>query len=295
MQKTLLVALLGLFGWCSAGAQQQIVEFNPNDTTYVFGDKINVRSAPGTDAAVAAQLSAGSEVVILERREEKTTLNGVELAWYKVQFNGNQTGFVWGGLLSAWGKKRDGDVQFVANVLKGVKKSPEDLTEYTFEVRAIRGNTILSRQSISIATEGSVWNRYPVEPGARGLKGYKTLVQFGVGFEACGYPWYNWYLLWNGTQLVPLPLCESIADGGVFAHVESYLFPQPGPDNGFGQSDPGHYQGDSAVYFCIEHTETEEKEEGKGGWDENSWKRVRPLRWDGKQWIRPKNMGEPKN
>jgi hypothetical protein len=82
-------------------------------------------------------------------------------------------------------------------------------------------------------------------------------------------------------------VCESIADGGVFAHTEEYIFPQ-GPT----ESMPGHYGAEDLVLFSIRHREMEEREDG--GWDENGWARARPMRWDGKQWIRPKNMNEPK-
>ena len=273
----------------AAHAQQNFLyQCNAGDTVAIFGDKINVRAQPSTEAATVTQLLAADQVKILEVSDQTSTLNGVTLPWYKVQaLNTRSMGYVWGGLLSILPPAATGDVRFVAGVLKAVKKTPDDFPLYSFEIRAIRNNAIASRVATSIQSEGSVYLR-PIEQGARGLKGYSTLLILSIGYEACGYPWQEWYVLWNGSQLSAMPVCESIADGGVFAHTERYLFPQ-GPD----EFTPGHYGAEDQVYFSIEHTETEEKEDGSG-WDENSWKRTRLMRWDGKQWIRPKNMNEPK-
>ena len=289
----LLIKFTFLFCLClafsAATAQQNFLyQCTPGDTVSIFGDKINVRAQPSTESGTVTQLLAGDLVKILEVSDQTSTLNGVTLPWYKVQsLNTRSTGYVWGGLLSILPPAATGDVRFVAGVLKAVKKTPEDFPLYSFEIRAIRNNAIASRVATSIQSEGSVY-LHPVEQGARGLKGYSTLLILSIGYEACGYPWHEWYVLWNGSQLSAMPVCESIADGGVFSHTERYLFPQ-GPD----EFTPGHYGAEDQVYFSIEHTEMEELENGSG-WDENGWKRTRLMRWDGKQWIRPKNMNEPK-
>jgi hypothetical protein len=281
--------LLFLLLFCSAAffSQAQVVRFYENDTTYVFGDKINVRAEASINAATQAQLVAGDEVIIVAELETKTTLNGVELPWYQIRYQNNQKGFVWGGLLSVLGKSTLKDVRFVAGVTKAVKTKVEEGAEYTIEVRAIRNGTVLQKLSKNIKNQGSMHYR-PLEIGARGLKGYSALLIVEMGFEACGYPWNEWYILWNGNQLFPLPLCESVADGGVFAHVERYEFPQ-GPD----ENTPGHIGKEDEVFYTIEHIETNELEDGSG-YDEDSWKRSRRMRWDGKQWNKPLNMNIPK-
>lgn len=274
----------------SLSAQENyLYQWSVKDTVAVFGDKINVRSGPATDASVVTQLTAGEEVIVTEVTEQATTLNGVKLPWYKVQWNnGKSSGFIWGGLLSIMKPASTGDVHFVAGVLKSVRgKEQEDQPTYSFEIRAVRNGGVLSRVATSIKSEGSV-HLLPAEQGARGLQGYATLMTLSIGYEACGYPWQEWYVLWNGSQLSALPLCESIAEGGIFSHTEKYVFPQ-GPD----EFTPGHYGDANLLYFSIAHTERDERQDGSG-WDENSWERARLMRWDGKQWIRPKNMGVPK-
>lgn len=283
--KLLLACLFCLF-FQNLDAQELVMSFVEGDTTYVFGDKINARQEPNTTAGVVDQLLAGDEVIIVKATETRSNLNGVDLPWYLVRFKNKQQGYVWGGLLSVMRKAEIKDIRFVASVTKGVKPK-EGPTEYTVELRAVRQNVVMQRITKNIKSDGYLYS-HALEPGARGLKGYSALIQLELSVGACGYPWYTWYVLWNGNQLHGLPLCESVADGGVFAHTESYEFPQ-GPD----ENTPGHMGQADEIFFTIEHTETEEMEDGSG-FNEDGWKRSRRMRWDGKQWVRPSKMGEPK-
>ncbi|MCC6283574.1 MAG: SH3 domain-containing protein, partial [Saprospiraceae bacterium] len=207
-------SLLFCFFFClsALSAQQNFLfQWSPNDTAAIFGDKINVRSRPSTDAETVAQLTAGQEVVISEVSTETATLNGLTLPWYKIQWNnGKSNGFVWGGLLSIMPPAATGDTRFVAGVLKSVRNTPDDLPEYSFEIRAVRNGAVSSKVSTTIQSEGSVYLRN-IEQGARGLKGYTSLMILSIGYEACGYPWHEWYVLWNGSQLSALPTCQSVA------------------------------------------------------------------------------------
>ncbi len=188
-----------------AAQQNFLFQWAPNDTVAIFGDKINVRSQPSTDASTVTQLTAGQEVIITEVSTQTSTLNGVTLPWYKIQWNnGKSSGFVWGGLLSIMPPAATGDTRFVAGVLKSVKKTADDIPEYSFEIRAVRNGAVSSKVATTIQSEGSVYLRQ-IEQGARGLKGYTSLMILSIGYEACGYPWHEWYVLWNGSQLSALP------------------------------------------------------------------------------------------
>lgn len=279
-------SLLFCFFFClsALSAQQNFLfQWSPNDTAAIFGDKINVRSRPSTDAETVAQLTAGQEVVISEVSTETATLNGLTLPWYKIQWNnGKSNGFVWGGLLSIMPPAATGDTRFVAGVLKSVRKTPDDLPEYSFEIRAVRKGEVSGKVTTTIQTEGSVYLRQ-IEHGARDLKGYSTLMILAIGYETCGNPLHEWYVLWNGSQLSALPVCKTESDGGDFYHAEYYVFPQEGPD----ESRPGHYGDESQVFFSVEQHEREDREDNTG-WDENRSVRARLMRWDGKQWIKPK-------
>ncbi len=286
--KHLSILIIILFCTCPVMAQDfSYHQWNPGDTAAIFGDKINMRAQPSTDAGTVTQLAAADQVSILEVSDKTATLNGLTLPWYKVQALGTRsTGYVWGGLLSIMPPTLSNGVQLVAGAVKSVPGTGDNPAEYQFELRAVRNGAVVNKISTSIKSGGHAYFS-SVEQGARGLKGYSLLLIMNMGYEACGYPWYEWYVLWDGSQLLALPVCESIADAGVFSHTESYMFPQ-GPD----EYSPGHYGPEDQVYFAIEHHEMEELD--TGGWNENSWKRVRPMTRSGKQWIRPKKMDEPK-
>jgi uncharacterized protein YraI len=290
MKKTALILCLALLTCSEAIAQDAFfpITFTPGDTIAVFGDKINVRSQPSTDAPNVTQLLAGERVIIREVQSQQSTVNGLNMPWYSVRIlKDGSNGFIWGGLLSAMPAASIDGVDFVAGITKMTRKPQNENVDYQVEVRAIRDNAVLSRASTTIQNSGGFIYR-PFEPGARGLKGYSALICVGMGYEACGYPWIDWYLLWNGKQLQALPLCTSVAEAGLFAHIETYVFPQ-----GEDEFSPGHHFGEEHFYYSVEHHETDEKE-NNAGFNENSWKRARKMNWDGKQWSKPKNMEIPK-
>lgn len=265
------------------------ISFNPGDTIAVFGDKINVRSQASTDAPNITQLFAGERVIIREQQTQTTTINGIKMPWYKVQILKDKAiGFIWGGLLSAMPYANLDGVVFASGLVKMSRASAEAIPTYSVEVRAIRDNVILSKATTTIDNVGGFIYR-PFEAGARGLKGYSALLCVGMGYEACGYPWVDWYLLWNGKQLQPLPICTSVSDGGIFSHVETYVFPRG--ENEYDNN--GHWFGEDHFYYSVKHREVDEKEDN-AGWNENSWQRSRKMKWDGKQWAKPKNMELPK-
>ncbi|HNE28228.1 MAG TPA: SH3 domain-containing protein, partial [Saprospiraceae bacterium] len=254
------LSLLGLLLSLQTLSGQSLFYFNAGDTTFVFGDKINVRNQPGTDAPVAFQLAAGDMVILLEEREERSTLNKLDQPWYKIKTPSGQTGFIWGGLLSLWGAQQDGEVKFVAGVVQSDGAQPEQdgVPTLSVEVRAVRNGAVISKVSTKIQNQGTVRNR-SIEFGARGLKGFRDLLCFDIGVDACGYPNDEWYILWDGIKLVPLPIITSIADGGVFYHSEDYLFPEGSPWDENGRS--GHYGDPSLIFLSISHGETEELDE----------------------------------
>ena len=254
--------------------------------TYVFGEKVNVRSQPDLEAPVVGKLSAGDPVTILGHTESTTTLNLIAMPWYLVQFQGDQTGYVWGGLLSFGGELNYGNARFVLGVT-AVKmkadKPEENIT--TLELRALQNGSVLDRCAADVPLEGQYGLYAPqLEPGARGLKGYSALLMSTAGYGACGYPWYDWYVLWDGKRLNALPLCLSVSDADVFAHVESYVFPR-----GANEDEPGHFGKADDVYFKVKH---QEKEETSNGWNEKSWTRARRIGRNGRAFVKPKNMEE---
>lgn len=277
------IALL-LLAVCTA--QGQMSPLNPDFVTYVFGDKVNVRATPSPDGKVAGQLIGGEKITIVEASETTYTSGTITLPWYKVRFGKSQMGYVWGGLISYLGEQQLNGVKFTMGVTNASPdKEMEDNQLYTFELRAYDAKgALLTKCSEQLSTSANSYvSPGELKQGALGLKGYTALLKTGIGFEACGYPQYSWYVLWTGSKFVPLPMCTSVSDGGVFYHTESYVFPEP-----FEEGDNGHYLGEDRVMFMVEHGETSYPgDDESAGWNEDSYTRVRPVKWDGKQFIKP--------
>lgn len=260
-----------------------------NFDTYIFASQSNVRAQPDTRAPVVARLDAGTPVTVLLVTETTSTINQMTLPWYYIRLEDNRTGYIWGGLLSFGGVRQLGDVRFVLGLtaLGPVVSEEMEGTRHTgLEVRALRAGAVLDRCTVGLELTGghSLYAR-EIESGARGLKGFSALLVCTAGYEACGYPWYDWYLLWDGSRLSCLPPCESVADAGVFAHVESYVFPQ-----GATPDEQGHFGAPGDIYFQIEHHEEDETEQG---WNKDNWTRARRMVRDGKAFRRPADMGVP--
>lgn len=249
----------------------------PGDTVLVFGDRVNVRTAPSKDASVAAQLAAGEEVIVRDTTPTFMQSNGLNQRWLRVAFSKNgarQEGYLWGGLL-AHGSVQIGAARLIYGAVSAQKKAGEEgLQQFLLEVRAVVGGTLRSAAAFKIDVSGGGYYIYAESSTKLGLAKYAGAVRVQAGYEACGYTNYELYALWDGAKLTALPALESIADGGVFYHGESYLFPAMLP----------YVEDPDAIYLKTEHLEAGEKDENES----NEWTKVRRVRWDGKQFVKPK-------
>jgi hypothetical protein len=265
----------------------QLSPLAPDFTTYIFGDKVNIRSEAQAEAKVVAQLNGGDKVTIMEVSDKTYASGGNTQPWYKVRFNKNQTGYVWGGLLSYVGEAESDGVRFTVGITAAKpKKADEEQSEYTLETRVFNTSGALLSKSAQTFSAGAGYYiaADPVYKGALGLKGYTTLFKSHIGYDACGYPWYDWYVLWDGKKLVPLPVCNSVADADVFYHTEKYLFPQPADENS-----QGHFAGEDQVYFVVEHSEKQYiGDDDTSGYNEDTYVRARPVKWAGGKFVQPK-------
>jgi hypothetical protein len=244
---------------------------NENHQTLVFGDKINVRTAPNKDAQILTQLLAGEAVTVLSSDTAQLTQNGWTTNWVKIAFDKNgkrQEGYAWGGVLSFKGIQV-GDVLFVYGVVKKSEDDTEGFAKYEIEIRAVRKNQIIS----SVKTEIGMESAYDTQAflfGDLGLRPYKNVLSCQFTFGACDYPQYEVPCLWDGSKLALLPTLLSVFNAGVFTHSESYLFPKS--EGGISDS----------LLFQVEETEGSEGEEGY-----SSTHQVVKMNWNGKAWEKP--------
>jgi hypothetical protein len=260
-----------------SNASHTVVDgFAIGDTTWVFGDKINVRAAANKDAAVAAQLFIGDEVIIRDTMAF-LTMNGMNQRWYKVAYAKNgakQEGYVWGGLL-AHGAVKMADVSIVYGLAgtKAKKEEEGEFVNYIVEFRACSGGKIRSTAQYELGLSDYYGSQYGQMPNL-GLTQYRGGIKVGMGFGACGYANYDLYVFWDGNGLVPLPALTSVADAGAFYDVESYIFPYQQPE---------YTQEAQVILFKAEQMVTLEDEN-----ETDEWTKVRKLIWDGKKYKKPK-------
>lgn len=248
--------------------------FLPGDTLWVFGDKVNVRAAPRKDADIAFKLSIGDEVVVLDTAKAET-LSGLNANWYRVQYRGNQTGFIWGGLLAAC-RFRIGDVDVLCGLNYGKISDTDKKDDLNVVFRAAKNGQLLSTAAYDDVSfvDGPYMLSWRI-PNL-GLTRFAGGIKTWVGVEACGYPQQDMYVFWDGARLVKMPLVHSVADGGVFYHVESYVFPYM------------QYEFEreaQKVYLKVEHYEAVGDNEDDIEFDE--WTKQRLMQWDGREYVKP--------
>lgn len=228
-------------------------EWEKGDTAYVFGDVVNIRASADASSEIVGKVTIASPVIIAEQGP-KTTIQGVEAGWYKVNFKSGtspKSGFIWGGLLALMHHTIE-DVSIVLNI-KTVTE--QGYPEQVYEVRAARAGVILGQVTQKIpshATDGTY--------AALGNVGYSEFVGgiwFLTGGGACGVSSYQWFVFWDTEEsLKQLPLLSGVGDGGVFYEFQDYIFPSQFPQ--------GTYRPDNKekIYVKYEIFETGGDSEG---------------------------------
>ena len=70
--KFALIIALSLLQTRATAQAVQLFYVNPNDTVFVFGDKINIREKPASDAKSVTQLNIGEMLIVTEITETQT-------------------------------------------------------------------------------------------------------------------------------------------------------------------------------------------------------------------------------
>ncbi len=248
--------------------------------TVVFGDKINVRSAPKKDAPTVDQLLIGHAVKILAADTARVEVNGWSAVFHQIEYEkagAKKTGWAWGGLLSP-NVQRSGDVFFVYNVLgsRKIKRKDVDGTAYEtsvfdVEFRAVRGEKVVSAQKMEVNMDFGYMTSGKIT-GPRGVKNCQNVLVYSLFYPACGYSNYDQYFLWDGQKLAAMPLLTSASDAGAFYETEEYIFPDDQDRNMTGE--------------LLYRYELGQGMEADGEIDGKTV--VRKMVFDGKKWSKPK-------
>lgn len=252
--------------------------FKPNDSTYVFGEQVNLRVDTSTTSTVITQLNVGEKVIITDQSTSTLTLNRRTEHWYKVRVPAlKKEGYVWGGMLSIVTAEKDGLLFMIS-----ISQVMADDVEY--EVRAVRKNKILHKIPIAdfpcgdngigeFLMSGTVEDNH-------GLSGCQNVITFISTMETgmCDVIGSNTHqtILWNGKTMLPLPQIEhGYGDGCILGsfYGSYYIFP----------ADP-----DGKPDLVLMHTLTGNCDEE----DEIAYTKTitvqKVLIWDGKLFIQPK-------
>lgn len=200
--------------------------FADSTATKIFGDKVNIRTAPSKDAPVLTQLTIGHDVLVISSDTATVPLNNWPGHWHLVSFQKDgktQQGYVHSALLSFMPTTL-GPNTVLYNVVK--HKSTNDITVSTLEIRLLNEGRIVGTDTVNLFL-GEYDEAYADTHDTLGLPEWPSAVNLHFGYPACGYVHHDIWLLWDGeSQFTRLPLLSSAADGGVYAESEEYIFPK---------------------------------------------------------------------
>jgi hypothetical protein len=232
----LLLLLLLAVGRQSNAQFKDNPEFNiwsaqPGDTFRVLLRIANVRSEPGTDAAILDSLVCGTPVILGER-SGFDGLRGIYVPWHKVRYQHQgrfKEGYIWLGTL-ALGSSTDSLGNCFLYGLDHIEERVNNDSAYEatwrFSVKVVNGDLkLLDERKIALsnpeisATGGKLL-------GDMGLQRLQNIYRFYFSGEACGVPTYYYYYGWDGVQLLNMPGKMEVGDAGIYYHTETLLFPK---------------------------------------------------------------------
>ncbi|GAB5417067.1 MAG: hypothetical protein Crog4KO_19330 [Crocinitomicaceae bacterium] len=187
-------------------------EFKEGSTQRLYGDNVVLRKKPSKDGKAIDTLSIGSEVIILQKSQERITVNGKESKWYKVKSN-KGTGYIAGRLIALDALEHNNGLYLV------ITAGPED--DQKFRIRYLKNGDYYGKEG-ALYTSAFQINVYD----NKGLEAIEGIVTIDLFAEACGVDGGVTYIFNDGEKLHNAIHCSSVADGGVFWFDEELEFPE---------------------------------------------------------------------
>ena len=217
--------ILFAFSSISQSEDRRIVssyyEFEKGSTEYLYGDNVVFRSEPSSSSKAFDTLFIGSEIEIVRKMDETSSLNGLDWNWYKVKV-GRKTGYIHGGLIALDRLQQDDCIYLVT--IAGVAQSSGDYEyiDYRVRTRVIRADSEYYGHESKLNT-----NSFYIESfGNRGLEGVDNMLRINLYAEACGVDGGQIYLFNDGDQLKEAIRLSVVSDAGVFWYSETVVFPE---------------------------------------------------------------------
>jgi hypothetical protein len=189
-------------------------EFSRNDTAYLFGENVKLRTMPTQDSESLGLLAIGTQVKILEKANHTFKYNGIDWPWYKIQYN-DLTGYIVGGLI-AMGQKR------VGKLICLVSSEIENNRAYIItRVLTDTSKEFYENKSESLADNyGFCLKLFD----NKGVEGIKNIVFINYIPESGGANSGGFYLFFDGKNLSKALDVASRGDIG-FWEAENLIFP----------------------------------------------------------------------
>ncbi len=226
-----ILFILGSFTTSAQYSNQRVVsshyEFEEGSKDYVYGDKVVLRENSSPTAKALDTLSIGSEIVIVKKTDETTSLNGLDWNWYKVKV-GRKSGYVFGGLI-ALDRVKFENVTYLVTVA-GIKQSGDDwdYVDYKVRARVLQANGEFYGHEEKLNT-----NSFYIETfDDRGLSGIDNMLVINLFAEACGVDGGQVYLFNDGARLFRGITLSHVSEAGLFWYEERIVFPND--ENGYG-------------------------------------------------------------
>ena len=217
----LLFAILinSLSSYSLADEQNVSYEFYVDEHYYTLCDSVNLREEANISSKSLTQLPIGSKLLILEKTEQLTNLNGIDFFWYKVQTEKKTIGYVWGGKIALQSFRSTKNTDFVFHY--GVEKIVDDVI--FFQIRVEKNHKELQR--VSIEGFGGPYKNHQLGVFANmGLKNVDDIFTFQGFAEACGENAGIEYIFWSNEKLYKVKRVSHFYDAPFFYH-EALIFP----------------------------------------------------------------------
>lgn len=211
--------MISLSTYSLADDQNVPYEFYVDQNYYTLCDSVNLREEANISSKSLTQLPIGSKLLILEKTEQLTNLNGAEFFWYKVQTEAKKTGYVWGGKLALQSFRSTKNTDFVFHY--GVEKIVDG--KIFFQIRVEKAHKELQR--ISIEGFGGPYKTHELGIYAnKGLKNVDDVFTFQGLAEACGENAGIEYFFWSNEKLYKAKRLSHFFDAPFF-YQEELIFP----------------------------------------------------------------------
>ena len=239
MKTKQMLSILTLLAICLfANAQNKLhcledqCGFEPGQIVYLFGDQVQLRESPTTDAKVLKTLPIGSHMSVIKRHDNSWRYKGMDHPYYKVDYKGTE-GYVLGGLLALEKLTINGiDHYFGRAQVGGVSQ---------LVIRSLKAEGGFSEKAIRLGNDHFYLNML----GTKGLTGIDGMVWVDYVADACGVEGGGIYLFQQQGRLHTVARLSQVHDAGAYFISEAFIF----PDDAHGVAGKIRYKKEVGEYF----------------------------------------------